>query len=510
MRLGMKTVLMAAAATMMFAGPALAQKSKDTLRIAINDPFSVLDPYHFPQDEVGYIARGIYGHLIDYDEHNGKYVPELASSWKRIDPVTLEFKLRHDITFSSGNPFTSADVKKTFDYLSDPKVKIRFKARYTWVKEVQTPDPYTVRIISKKPKADDLSTIAYRYHIYDGVYHDSLENKADYGKKAPTTGPYEMTELDRANGITLVRFKDFKLGNEYFRAPIGTIRGLWMPDRQTQIAQLFTGGVDVLRTITADNARELAGRPGIKITATASKNLLYITMDKAGRSDNKVMTDERVRKAIFMAVNRDALLKNYVAGGSIAERPPGICFKSTIDCKITTTPTGYDPAGAKALLAQAGHPNGFSLQLDVFAPIKEIAEAIAGDLQKVGIKVTVNPMPLSVYVKRRGAGKFTAFVGYYPTVAHPDTGNMLNFFFGANRDYWNDPMIDKAAAAGATELDPIKRTAIYTPALNKATDAHDIYAISELPTVWAHTSDVEIKDNQLSVAEIRPQDFFWK
>ena len=149
------------------AAPALAQKSKNTLRIAINDPFSKVDSYHAPHEEVGYFARNMYGKLILFNEHKGEFVPELAKSWKRINDTTLEFNLRDDVIFHSGNKFTAEDVKYTVGYISDPKVKLRFKARYNWVKRVEIVTPYKLRIITKKPKATDLSTIAYRFHMFD-------------------------------------------------------------------------------------------------------------------------------------------------------------------------------------------------------------------------------------------------------------------------------------------------------------------------------------------------------
>ena len=120
------SLLAAAGLATALTAPAFAQKSKDTLRVAINDVFSTLDSYHFPQDEVGYFVRAMYGTLVAMDEHTGKLVPQLAKSWRRISPTTLEFDLRDDVTFHSGNKFTAEDVKHTIAYLGDPKVKIRF------------------------------------------------------------------------------------------------------------------------------------------------------------------------------------------------------------------------------------------------------------------------------------------------------------------------------------------------------------------------------------------------
>src|SRR5690606_16154857 len=99
--------------------------------------------------------------------------------------------------------------------------------------------------------------------------------------------------------------------------------------------------------------------------------------------------------------------------------------------------------------------------LNVHEPINEIGETIAGELRKVGIRATVQTLPLAVYVKKRGDGEFTAFNGFYPTTAQPDTGNLMDFFFGQNRDYYKDPILLDAMNQGPKEFDDKKRQAIY-------------------------------------------------
>ena len=110
-----------ALAALLAAGPALAQKSKDEVRLAIIDMFPTIDAYHSPSNETGQWARAYYSRIISFDEHNKKLVPELAKSWKRIDEKTIEFELRDDLKFSSGNKFTAEDIAYTIRYLADPK-----------------------------------------------------------------------------------------------------------------------------------------------------------------------------------------------------------------------------------------------------------------------------------------------------------------------------------------------------------------------------------------------------
>jgi len=491
--------------------PAYAQKSADTIRLAINDMFPVMDPYNFPLDENAAFYRTVYQGLTDYDEHNHKFVPTLAKSWKRLSDTAIEFDLREDAVFDNGDKFDADDVKATFDWAGDEKTRIRFKDRYDWVKNVEILSPYKIIVHSKSPTSSDMANLSYNLKILDKDVLDKLEDKSTYGRVAPVaTGPYKVISIDPNKGIIVERVENYK-GDPggYYRAPVKRVHGIPIPDRQTQQAQLITGGVDIVRNVTQDDADALAKAPNLAVTATPSAMLLYVTLDAAGRSSNKIMMDERVRKAFMMAIDRKALVESIVPAGKTAEIPRGICFKETVACKLTTDPTPYDPAQAKRLLAEAGYPNGVSLVIHAHQPVAYVATALAGELRKVGFRTTVEPMPISVYVKKRGDGEFTAFVGFYPTSANPDTGNLLNFFFDADRDYWRDDEIIAARKAGELEFDPAKRADIYLPALNKINEKAYIYPISELPLVWAHSKDVKILRNPLSAGESRLGDYAW-
>ncbi|NQV55807.1 MAG: hypothetical protein HQ503_08115 [Rhodospirillales bacterium] len=188
----LKTVV-AVAAIVAAASPAMAQKSKDTVRLAINDPFTNVSSYCIPAVEVGNFSRRVYSTLIGFDEHTQKYVPLLAKSWKRIDNTTLELELKDDIKFHNGNKFDADDIISTFAFLQDPKVKIRYKSRYGWLKNVEKLGPYKVRLHAKQPTATDLSQLAYRIQIQDAESYNTLEKPCDYGFKTPYgTGPFKV------------------------------------------------------------------------------------------------------------------------------------------------------------------------------------------------------------------------------------------------------------------------------------------------------------------------------
>lgn len=489
--------------------PATASKSDDTLRFAVNDWWSTLDPYQFPLDEAASFYRVVYETLISYDERNHKFVPRLAKAWKQIDDKTIEFQLRDDVKFHNGDKFDADDVVATIDYLTDPSVRLRFKANYDWVAKAQTTGPLTVRITAKTAFATELANFAYRFYILDGKVLGKLANKADYGRQgAIATGPYKMVSLDQQK-MVLERFDGYYDKSGPWRAPIKHVIVMTMPERQTQIAQFLTGNVDVIRNPSVDAARSLARTPDANVTATHAGLLMYVTLDAMGRSDNKVMTDQRVRKALMMAIDRKELAKTVIPGGEIADILDGICVKADTGCNSSTSPPAFDPAGAKKLLAEAGHPDGFDMEFDVHETIRETGEAIAGMLRKVGIRASVRPLPLALYVRMRGEGKLTAFLGFYPTGAMPDMDNLMGFFFDGNRDYWNDPEIQAQQKAGAVEFGPKKRDAIYRAAIDEVNKKNYILPVADLPLVFVHRKDVRVVNDRLSPINTDVDDFEW-
>jgi len=502
------TIFAAAALLALGTAPASAGKADDTLRIAVVDWWSTLDPYQFPLDEAGVFYRGVYETLIRYDERTHKIVPRLAKAWRQVDDKTVEFDLRDDVKFHNGDHFDADDVVETIRFLLDPKTQLRFKDVYTWIDKVEKVDQYKVRITAKEAFATELTGFGYRFYIYDSKVLNKLENKADYGRLgAIATGPYKVVSLDQQK-MVLTRFDGYY--DKSRLAPVKNIIVRPIPDRQTQIAQFMTGNIDLIRNPTADLARELAKDPNSRVTPMHNGLLMYVTLDAAGRSDNKVMTDQRVRKAFMEAIDRHELTKTVIPGGQIAQLLDGICIPANVGCVSSTKPPDYNPANAKKLLAEAGYPDGLDLELDVHQPLADIGEGIAGMLRKVGIRATVRPLPLTLYVRMRGEGKFTAFLGFYPTTAQPDMDNIMDFFFDGNRDYWGaDPVIKEAQKLGAVEKDIEKRGDIYKKAIDHVNNKNYILPVADLPMVFIHTKDVVVKENPLTPINTQVDDFYW-
>jgi len=504
------SVLMMGAALLTTASAAEAQKSKDTLRFAVREVYKSMDPYLFPDDEAGFTRRRVFDPLIQFDDSKGTFVPLLAKSWTRTDDVTLEFELFDDVTFHSGNKLTADDIIYSLNFAADPNVKFPFKNRYTWFEKIEKLSPTKLRVKANRFYNQDLLHFAFRSLILDSKLHSSYSDPVDYGIKTPSgTGPYKVTNFDRNTGVTLERFEG-RQKLPYVRAPIKTVRAIFIPDQQTQIAQLIAGNIDLAPNVQSDNAKALDAMPGFTSTAVDIGYYVYIGFDVVGRSNQKELTDPRVRKALMMAIDRDAIAKGVVPGNGLAKRQDGMCGDWMVACAWSTKPPAYDPAGAKKLLAEAGYPNGFDLHIDTHAAMTQVGEAIAGYLRAVGVRATSTQMITPVWLKKRSTGDMPAVVMYLPTSLWPDSDYLLDTLFGSEGvDFVRDPIIQENVKAGNATRDLDKRRAVYKVAFDRMMELYSYLPISTVPVLYSHSNDVRIEPNPVTQRSLYMSDIFW-
>lgn len=507
----LRVVLAAGLAAPALIGDASAQKAKDTLRIALNEFVPGLNPYNLTLDELSRIYRQIYRPLMAKNEHTGEWVPQLARSWKRIDDTTVEIELRDDITFHSGNKLSADDVVYIINFVMDPATRIPGKARFSYLKGVEKTGPLTVRITTQGVVGTVFENIAYELPILDSRKHAEIKDNAAYGRvSASSAGHYRLVSMDPRKGALLERFDKFIGDAKSHRAPIRFIQLLPIPDKQTQMAELMTGGVDVLRNPEPDMVAALSSHPDIAITRVPSGEFIYILLDAAGRSGQKPLTDVRVRRAVAMAIDRHQIGRTLVSGGEHEKPLDAICMPTTTACSYTNKPPAFDPAAARKLLVEAGYANGFQIGLQVHTPMRQVGEAIASQLQKVGIRTSIEMMPISVYTRKRGDGQLSLFVGSRPTTTMPEATAVLISLFGGTRDYARDPVIKSAIEQASRTFDAAERARIIQKALDHNNEQVLVLPIAVLPTVLAHHKSVRVERNLLSANDIEISDFFWR
>ncbi len=489
-------LLGAAAIGALTCAPALAQKAKDTLRIGAYQPISIIDALYDPQPQSNLMDRVVFDTLVAYDVENRKVVPGIAESWTQIDPLTYEFKIRKDIKFHNGDALDADDVVYTVKFTIDPESKFRFRdQRFGHIAGVEKVDQYTVRIKTKYPVAAFLTRLTTTMPVYPSKVHSKLADKATFGRNPIGTGPYKVTQVDPNKGVVFVKNPDFKHGNAGQQpARIGTILFEPIPDAQTQLARMMVGDQDLMYDVPSDLAGFMKANPNIEIDVKPSIQFTYLMFDAAGRTPNSPFKDKRVREAIERGIDRQAIA-NALLPKEIAAMPlqRGMCHEWHIACSTTNDPASYNPEMAKKLLEEAGVKD-LKFNISSWGPSRAVAEAVTGQLRRIGVNASVDGMTINAFVGKRQAGELQSYLVLWDNGSGaPDVESTAGFFYEpGDRNYNGDKELSELMEKAAGELDPAKRIEEYRKMFNKVNDERYSMPITPLPSVLAHSKDVKI------------------
>lgn len=492
----MRIAALAGASLLALTGAADAQKSKDTLRTALHQPIRLIDAIHNPNPESNLLDRVVMDSLLAYDTVNRRVAPQLAESWKQVDDRTIELRLRKGVKFHNGSALDADDVMYTFEYVTNPKNNFLFKEnRFGHIEKVEKIDQWTVRVRSKEVIATGLTRLTSTPPILPSDVHSKLENKAEFGRRPVGTGPYKFASLEN-NNLVLVKNPDYNWGGTEPAGKIGRLEIGSIPDAQTQIAKIMVDELDLVFHLDFEQAKSLQGNPNVKVSTAPSISFSYIFFDVADRSGIKVFKDKRVREALLHAIDRQAMRRAFLPK-EFADQPPmdGLCHTWHIGCVYSEKPPAYDPARAKKLLAEAGLADGFDLQLLTWGQARVIAEAVAGDLRKVGVRATVDAGTVNVFQKKRGEGQAQTMVTLWDNGGgQPDVDNTAQFFYAeSSRNYSRDPDLIRWTDEGQRTLDLKKREAIYKQLFDKVTRERYGMPLVELPAINVHHKDLVIE-----------------
>ena len=482
------------------AGSAEAGMKSGTLNVGLLDSYSHINPTISPGGEMQVMARAVLDTLMIFNKDTGKFEPSLGLSFKRLNPTTWQYKLRQDVKWHDGAPFTAEDVAYSINWAIDKKNKFPAKLpRFGWAKGAEVVDKYTVNVMTKRPFAPTPARLAVTWSIFPKHAHSQYKQQGEYGKKMIGTGPYRVIQVDKNKGVIFERYKGYNLQNAV--APTPTIERVVfksIPDGQAQVAQLLTGGLDVTRVFTKDLADRLAQNPNLKATAVNSFRYHYLTLDAAGRSGIKALTDIRVRKAIAHAIPREELRTQVISGGKAVIPLNAPCLPDQVGCKVTTSPPDFNLAKAKALMKEAGYENGFKMTLTSLAESMSVNQALTGYLRKIGIRAETQRVPIVALRKLRAQGKFNAVVGIYGSGGIPDVSPVFTFYWsgkGRPRDYHFDDAITKIGKQAKANFDVAARNRMYQQAFDRNNEMTYAIPFASAPTNLIHTKDLIIPND---------------
>lgn len=458
-------------------GPAGAQRDPDTLVLGARAPIVSLDPGISGLGSMHGYYRHVYDALV-FRDPQVQIVPGLAESWRIVDPLTWEFRLRRGVTCHDGSPLDAADIVATFRRLPTvPNSDQLTVSKLRPVREVQVVDPHTVRFVTSEPYPGLLVALPEMHVVCDSVPADATTEDFNAGRAVIGSGAFRHVQWERGARWDLVRNDAWWGERPDFRRV--TIREI--PNDAARMAALEAGDVDLVDYVPPLHVRRFEANPRLEVFRTPSARTIFLQFetirevtpfvsDKAGNPlPANPFRDVRVRRALALAINQDAVLSRVMEG--MAARATQGIPEGFQGHAANVPPPRYAPDEARRLLAEAGYPQGFRMTLHCsnnrYVNDGAICQAAAQMLTRIGVEVSVEAMPTNIYFPRLTRREFSAYLLGWGNNAG-DAASFLRDVI-ASRDTarglgsWNmaiaDAEVDRAIDAATMDMDLPRRAA---------------------------------------------------
>ena len=373
--------------------PVWAQDAKPVIIASSEDVIS-LDPHALDSNNpTGSVIWSIFDSLVRRGP-DGASVPRLATEWTRMDDLTWRFTLRQGVTFSNGEAFNAQAVVVNFARMDTaPFNSVQQLHDQTGLKEVRVIDDYTIELVTEKPTVNMLYWLAEAFIAAPAYITDTLP---DAVASAPVgSGPYVLADWKRGDALTLTANENYWGG-----APeVKTVIFRAVPEVSSRLNELRAGTVDLVVGITPDSADQANSDVSdlVKI-----EGLRKMHMGISIKGEQPALADPRVRQALNYAVDVPTIVASLMGGST----SPLLSIVNPPNNNPALVPFAYDPEKAKALLAEAGFPDGFPLTIQWstrFDGGKEVSEVVGAYLEQVGIKPSYEAMEIGQF--REGLSK---------------------------------------------------------------------------------------------------------
>jgi peptide/nickel transport system substrate-binding protein len=381
------------------------------------------------------------------------FAPSLAQSWTTSDDgLVYEFVLRDGVKFHNGEPVTADDVKFSYERYKGSANKA-LKDR---VASVETPDPKHVLFKLKQPWPDFMTFYTSATAAAWIVPKKYVEQVGDEGfKKAPIgAGPYKFVSFTPGLELTM------EANDQYWRKKPSVNRLLFkvIPDESTRLAALKRGEIDIAYSIRGELAEEIERTKGLSLKPTVIQGPFWLYFPDQW-DPKSPWHDQRVRLAASLAIDRKGINQALTLGYS---KITGSIIPLTFDHYWQPPAPVYDPAQAKKLLAEAGHPNGFDAG-DYYCDTSyaNVAEAVMNNLQAIGIRAKLRPLERAAFFKGYSEKSYKNII-QAASGAFGNASTRLEAFVvkGGTYSYGSYPDLDALFQQQAGELDAKKRASM--------------------------------------------------
>ncbi len=500
------------------------------LVIGMASETSSIDPHWHIVTANSSVSQHIFDRLVHMDEHQG-VVPGLAESWKAIDDTTWEFTLRAGASFHDGAPVTVEDLIFTYERAQNVQGAIFNLRAYLGDKTFEKVDERRLRVITKSANPivpNELTAVA----IISKAHGEGASSE-DYnsGKATIGSGPYRFVSYTPGQSIVLAR-NDAYWGPKPAWAKV-EIRPI--ANGGSRVAALQSGDVALIDSVPPADMAHLAGVSGIKTTKATANRMVFLFFDhnrettpyaKAndGSEIPNPFRDLRVRQAFNLALDKAAIANRILsdAGEAASQLVPEGIFGFNPEVSVTKA----DAAKAKALLAEAGFPEGFTVTLhgpnDRFIRDSAVLQATAQMLARIGVKVEVDAMPSNIFYKRASSGgpdgvpEFSFFLVGYGAATGESSGPLRNLIhsydkskgYGSNnRGRYSNREIDALIEKGMATVDDTARKAIFEECAGRAIADVALVPLYYPISVWAESDTLAFagrSDERTLAMDVQP------
>ncbi|MGH7392980.1 MAG: ABC transporter substrate-binding protein, partial [Candidatus Rokuibacteriota bacterium] len=386
----------------------------------------------------------------------GNLVPALAESWKRLNPTTWQFALRKGVKFHNGDDFNAESVKFTLDRGTDPATKATIISELSTIASTEVVDPFTVNVVTKTPDFLLPVRLGELFGLMLSPKHTNAVGKEAIATRPNGTGPFKLVAWTKNEQMVL------EANEHYWRGAPKVKRIIVRPilEDAARIAALQAGEVDLIAPIPHARVAELKRNDKLVIKTIAAPRIFHVTIDVR----KPPFDDVKVRRALNHAVDVDAIVKSLYFGHGT--RLATVVDRGALGYDPSVKPYAFDPKRARALLAEAGYPNGIETEFDSFtgsiADHSKPAEAVAGYLRKAGVKVKQNVFEFGAFGPRRVQNRTAPLFIYSIGNAYLEPSWVIRWMTqgGLGMHYKNARLGEMLTRIEATD-DPKQRAPLY-------------------------------------------------
>lgn len=473
------------------------------LTIGFGDPVSSLDPQlnNFAGD------RSVDLHFFDLLIENRAegLKPGLATAWRAVDDRVWEFTLREGVTWSDGKPFTADDVVYSYGRAPDVQGSTASFAGYLrTVEKTEAAGPHLLRITTKEANPLLPLNLASVHIVSRHGTEGATSADFNSGKALIGTGPYRLVSYTPGDRVIMKARPDYWAGKPVWE----DVDYRYIPNAATRTAALLAGDVDVIDKVSVSDLAQLRTRDDVKVFAYPGLRMLLLqpsfsetpsrfTLSHDGQPLAKnPFLDVRVRRALSMAVNRDALCERLLLGTATSTgqwMPEG-----SFGYDPSVKPPAFQPDQAKALLAEAGFPNGFQLTIhlpnDRYVLGPQTAQAIAQMWTRIGVRTQVEAVPWSVYSAQVKTGEYAMTTLAWGNGTGEGSYALINVLGSvdpkqgrgvSNWGRYRNPAVDQALEDAMGAFDDAKREAILQGAARVVAEDAGIIPLFHYQNLWA-------------------------